>query len=272
MKYLSDLEQMNGLKDDIFCVVAADKGFRKGLSRLIPERYSVNVYHRLDEFISVIAALDKRVQALTEYLDTEFAEDEIKDAILPFIENVSYQVDDFTDEFELLDVDNVCFHLLWTDIISDLKAKATFDVEAVIKIWYSYTDEDRSCFDKEDWVYLWKTEVEKNETHKINFEITLDIDLADFGMHADDSENKAGEHVFNFEDDCITVIGIAEKPHSINLDEDTCQECEVTESDPFNDDAGEREFALDTCPDCGCPIGLENDGGNGFCVSCAPNH
>ena len=28
----------------------------------------------------------------------------------------------------------------------------------------------------------------------------------------------------------------------------------------------------DTCPDCGCRIGIENDGGNGFCINCAPNH
>ena len=27
-----------------------------------------------------------------------------------------------------------------------------------------------------------------------------------------------------------------------------------------------------TCPDCGQPIGIHNDGGNGFCVNCAPNH
>ena len=28
----------------------------------------------------------------------------------------------------------------------------------------------------------------------------------------------------------------------------------------------------DICPDCGKPIGIHNDGGNGFCVDCAPNH
>ena len=28
----------------------------------------------------------------------------------------------------------------------------------------------------------------------------------------------------------------------------------------------------DTCPDCGCRIGIDNDGGTGFCINCAPNH
>lgn len=30
--------------------------------------------------------------------------------------------------------------------------------------------------------------------------------------------------------------------------------------------------AYNTCPDCGKKINLENDGGNGFCATCAPNH
>lgn len=29
---------------------------------------------------------------------------------------------------------------------------------------------------------------------------------------------------------------------------------------------------LGYCPDCGCALEIENDGGNGFCVKCAPNH
>ena len=29
---------------------------------------------------------------------------------------------------------------------------------------------------------------------------------------------------------------------------------------------------LGYCPDCGCPLNIENDGGNGFCIKCAPDH
>ena len=28
----------------------------------------------------------------------------------------------------------------------------------------------------------------------------------------------------------------------------------------------------DICSDCWKPIGIHNDGGNGFCIDCAPNH
>lgn len=40
-------------------------------------------------------------------------------------------------------------------------------------------------------------------------------------------------------------------------------------------DSDEEEYlegAYTTCPDCGCKINYENDGGNGFCVNCAPEH
>lgn len=33
-----------------------------------------------------------------------------------------------------------------------------------------------------------------------------------------------------------------------------------------------REPYLDICTDCGKKIGLHNDGGNGFCIDCAPKH
>ena len=56
---------------------------------------------------------------------------------------------------------------------------------------------------------------------------------------------------------------------SIMLDEDTCIESEVNSSDPFDDRDEDREYAFDLCPRCGSPIGLGNDGGDGFCRNCA---
>lgn len=35
------------------------------------------------------------------------------------------------------------------------------------------------------------------------------------------------------------------------------------------DDDEYVEGAYNICPDCGCKINFENDGGNGFCVNCA---
>jgi len=40
----------------------------------------------------------------------------------------------------------------------------------------------------------------------------------------------------------------------------------------FDDGEKELEGAYNTCPDCGCQITFYNDGGNGFCTTCAPDH
>ena len=40
----------------------------------------------------------------------------------------------------------------------------------------------------------------------------------------------------------------------------------------YKDDDEYVEGAYHICPDCGCKINFENDGGNGFCINCAPNH
>ena len=65
-----------------------------------------------------------------------------------------------------------------------------------------------------------------------------------------------------------------ESPSCIELEKDRCISTEVvSETDPFYEDLdGEYDYATDVCPDCGSPIGIANDGGNGFCINCAPNH
>jgi len=40
----------------------------------------------------------------------------------------------------------------------------------------------------------------------------------------------------------------------------------------FDDEEEELDGAYNTCPDCGCQINHDNDGGNGFCTTCGPNH
>lgn len=40
----------------------------------------------------------------------------------------------------------------------------------------------------------------------------------------------------------------------------------------FEDDYDDIPNAYGMCPDCAKKINVENDGGNGFCADCAPNH
>lgn len=47
---------------------------------------------------------------------------------------------------------------------------------------------------------------------------------------------------------------------------------ETSFSHAFEDEYEDVPYTYTTCPDCGRGIHNENDGGNGFCVECAPNH
>lgn len=46
---------------------------------------------------------------------------------------------------------------------------------------------------------------------------------------------------------------------------------EVARYSHWNDEP-KKPGELGFCPDCGEPMSMENDGGNGFCINCAPNH
>ena len=46
------------------------------------------------------------------------------------------------------------------------------------------------------------------------------------------------------------------------------EEMEYEERWPDEPEPGELGF----CSDCGCPLNVDNDGGNGFCFRCAPEH
>ena len=79
-----------------------------------------------------------------------------------------------------------------------------------------------------------------------------------------------------------SILSIAVEPETIlipkgtviSMDEWSLLEREVVRSTV--DDWDEEEYTGDkpytTCPDCGKPISFENDGGNGFCINCAPEH
>lgn len=49
-----------------------------------------------------------------------------------------------------------------------------------------------------------------------------------------------------------------------------CSDLQETEYHERWEEAGPGVFGF--CPECGCPLNIDNDGGNGFCVECAPNH
>ena len=72
----------------------------------------------------------------------------------------------------------------------------------------------------------------------------------------------------------VTIITPQEGAMELNsssFDEIIIEDVEITDYKltPYRND-DDPYFA--ECPDCGQPIGIHNDGGNGFCAECAKHH
>ena len=80
----------------------------------------------------------------------------------------------------------------------------------------------------------------------------------------------------NTKDVTFVIEDIEVNVPDIELDQYTLkEESRVRTDEPYryyeNEDENE-EHAYTTCPACGCGIDHKNDGGNGFCIKCAPDH
>lgn len=58
----------------------------------------------------------------------------------------------------------------------------------------------------------------------------------------------------------------------IELNKYTLKEGSRVRTDDPNRYWDDNESVNNPCPDCGCEMTFETEGGNGFCVNCAPNH
>ena len=62
------------------------------------------------------------------------------------------------------------------------------------------------------------------------------------------------------------------KSSDIELNQHTLKEGSRVRTDDPNRYWDDSESVNNPCPDCGCEMTFETEGGNGFCVNCAPNH
>lgn len=256
IKYADKMDSNN-----VLCVISGDKGFRKSFKST-----EIKVFENLNSFIDYVTTIvDKQSTYLKECLQKSYIEDDINNQICKVVKNINYSTEYYMDEFDIIDIQSIEYYINYVDIINSSSAKVLISAKVEIQVDYSYTNEEQSCFDKEDWQYLWKVNIEKEEIHRVEFELSIDLDIYDFNI-----ENYREEYY----DGTVSVIGYSNEPKSIYLDEDTCIYSEIiSSSDPFDEDMwGNKEYAYGICPDCNESIGINNDGGNGFCANCAMNH
>ena len=101
--------------------------------------------------------------------------------------------------------------------------------------------------------------VSATATHRIKFSIPMSFIVNE--CLADDQELESiNDEVFEIKD--MKYDGCVEQSFDLTEENRTSYE-ELERSDGGT---------YDTCPDCGCRIGIENDGSNGFYINCTPNH
>lgn len=118
-------------------------------------------------------------------------------------------------------------------------------------------------------------------TYVLTFKVEADATSFDYWGRDDDTKeillSPAGSHTFEGE---IYVEVTREADMYLDFEADNGFESAKildgklveTNFQSLSDDEEKLDGAYDTCPDCGCQINFDNDGGNGFCTTCAPNH
>lgn len=269
-----------GSEDIVYCVVSNDGGFRRAVAAGVSDgaRPHVKLFDTLRAFIAYTALIDRQAEFVRAYLLSDCGQAEMEETVREVVENavldISIENGCFVDDQDLIDVDDIVFHpyvlSLYEENGAAIAAKVALDVRCLLSVWYQYTDEDNSCWDKEDGVYLWKEEVEMNGTYEARFELVVTLDIQECRV----PEGWTPEEMYDFCEESVALHSYLETPGRIDLDEDNLVEEEVVErTDPFYEydegDAAVIERAFTACPDCGCPIGIHNDGGNGYCIDCA---
>ncbi len=272
-------------QDEItYCVVSNDKGFRNAvLANCDPTyREHLRVFDELKKFIDYTSMMDRQARFLKAFLMSEFGLAEMNETVCEAVKNASLDIyldsGAYIDEQDCIDVQDVVYTPYILGIYEEdgqpLSAKVLLDARCSVKVWYRYTDEDNSYYDKEDHAYLWKKEVEKEDTYEISLDVVISLDINDCvvpnGWYAESPDFDFSEYVIEFND-------YLDFPSRIALSEDNLIGEELlSENDPFleYEDEGEMQIerAYSTCSDCGSPISRLNDGGNGYCSSCALNY
>lgn len=119
----------------------------------------------------------------------------------------------------------------------------------------SFFDEENSVWDSVDKEYVHVHYGKMHEFHNALIPVKICVTFVNDGED------------ISFEVDEITV------DTDIKFDQYTLQKNGRSRIDnPYSYWEDDQDEFENYCPDCGCGMTLENDGGNGFCTKCAPEH
>lgn len=266
----------NELAEKLF-VVAVDKGVRKSFRN----EKSIVPFDNLNKFINyIILHTEYLAVAINKEIESGAFDDFIQKHIVDQIYSANCNIEDFYDVFDIDDVEYVNHEVGYIDVTDEGTAEVTLEMSAKICVEYTERDEDNSFYDDDEDRYLWEEFVEYKECHGVSFEATMTLNIGELDEKAiKEKVNEFNELLEEFDE---SILNITVEPETIFIPKETVilmNDWTLLKRDETRntvDDWDEEEYTGDkpytTCPDCGRPISFENDGGNGFCIDCAPEH
>lgn len=239
------------IKNENIFVVAIDKGFRKSLK----EDDGIETYADLN------VALNHAIQDtenLAIEIERQFESGKFHTFIMKYIDSVaetsSVDIEDVIDDIDVISA--TCTDIKYEYVYECNVERAIVIAEATIDfiIEYSVRDEENSYYDREEGRYYWEEFIR----YRNKFSVVKEIEV----WFTIESDEKKVEINIEYENTLIDDNFYLREEDIIN------SEIIQTSSDYMVD---EYDSSASYCPDCGCKITYENDGG-AFCIDCAPNH
>lgn len=261
----------NKENDVAICIISSDQGFKDAVKSHIESLRFLSVKHFIDFYNRYTKPEAQRIKNACQQEDLH---DAICDTIDEGLQNlrITLYYDDFDpDEVDIIEIEAENYEF---NVVSIENQRAVIDVRAsvCIALDYSFTDENQSYYDREEQCYLFQTVITRSERHSTETGFSIEIDFSQCAAYEAD-EKDASDDAIIYDWSKATIESVENDEDEIILDDTTCTDREDIEvNGPFYEDENDREYATDTCPDCGCPISISNDGGNGFCINCASRH
>lgn len=242
--------------DELLFVVTDDHGWK--LSFPDKNEFNVQVVDKIHDMTTIIAQdlLDERILSSVQ----SELKDDLLNKVKQWLEDydfsyIAYNIDESgmleCNEFDYAEINNLNLYFNGIDYVDseDQSASLDFRAEASVELYFSYIDHSYETYDREDDVY-YNTKY-GNAIGKIKIRVPIEVSVS----------------VSPITDDNNNVLDIID--YSFGDLEHDCEDIECCESVDYDDEL----FAqYNVCPECGEEISGENDGGNGFCSKCAPNH
>lgn len=193
-----------------------------------------------EEKNEALAIITSAIPQITKVLEARLEDDDVIS-----LEGLSYDSDGIESGFDYTDVYfNECaidgVSLFTLDYFDKEVIAARFRCLVQATAECSYEDYENAAWDSEEKEYLYLDTITNIEKHCGRFPCSViynratgEIQVPQFHVYFGNS----------------TRVG------------DPIRKIKSIDSSPFT-----------SCPDCGADISIENDGGNGFCINCAPKH